>query len=167
MQLNLDQVNAKHLFSHGMLDLETRISLDKSKPRLFARLGLDQELKCSQAAIPHLARKTHGRRRQFVAQPFRQTRTGRDLHDFLMTPLDAAFTLPEMAHVARSVAGNLHFNMAGRRHNLLQIKIAIAEGGTRLRLAAGEGFIHLGLIANQTHTASAATMHSLDHDGCA
>ena len=93
----------------------------------------------------------------------RQAGTRRDLDQLLVAPLDGAFALAQVTHAARAVADDLDLDMARARDQLLDEKVAVAEGAAGFRLAAGEGLIDLIELGDGAHPASAAAGDRLDH----
>ena len=80
-----------------------------------------------------------------------------------MPPLDAALPLAEMGHGSRAVTEDLHLDVPGARHDLLDVHIAVPESLERLRLAARIRVGDLLDAAHHPHATAAAARHRLDH----
>src|SRR5580692_3260519 len=80
-----------------------------------------------------------------------------------MAPLDAAFALPQMAYFARAVPDDLHFDMARRGHQGLDIDVAVTESGARLRLAALISRVEVLQPMYGAHPAAATARDRFDH----
>src|SRR5262249_61160845 len=75
-----------------------------------------------------------------LPQRGRQVRGGRDLHQLLMPPLEAALALPEVSdHPAARLADHLDLEVAGTRKQPLHAPLTAAESLEGLRAAAGPG----------------------------
>ena len=128
--LAFHQIHVSDHFSDRMLHLDTRIHLDEVQAPIlihkkFNRSGVDiSDFRESLAQnlsnlIPQLRGYLGG---------------WRLLQQFLMTPLDAAFTLPQADHVSILIGENLKFDMTGPLHEFFHVKVAVAEGCRRFRL---------------------------------
>jgi hypothetical protein len=86
----------------------------------------------------------------------------RRFYDFLIPPLDTAFTFPEMGCIALSITDNLDFDMSESVHggflceNLL--RGALLNGSFDCRC---EGCF----ISDETYATSSTAIYSFDHDG--
>ena len=100
-------------------------------------------------------------------QAIAQRGAGRDFDEFLVTPLDRAFTLPQMADRAVMVTDDLHLDMARLADQALDIDALVPKGRLRLGLAARIGFVQLQSVLDEPHAAPAAAGHCLDHDRAA
>jgi hypothetical protein len=116
-----------------MLDLQAGVRLDECEALADARVH--EELERAHALVTDLLRHLQRRRDQLLPGRVRQRRTGRDLDDLLMTPLQAALALPQVSRAA-AVTDHLNFDMPRAREELFDIDIAAAERGRRLGLAS-------------------------------
>ena len=143
-ELRLHQIDAKHLLGHGMLDLQARIGLDEGKG-LISRgcFAVDQEFERAEIVVMRRGRElfcgVDDPRTQGIAQRW----AWRYFDQLLVTPLDRAFTLPQMADRPMAVADDLHFDMAGLADQALDIDLIASEGGLRLGLTARIGLLQL------------------------
>src|SRR5262249_49612641 len=126
-QLRPYEVDARDRLGHGMLDLEARIHLEKVEARVVAR-SFQQELDSprvhvagrpsdSDCCVGH--RGTHPRGKRWRWTFFQ---------NLLMAPLNRAFALEEMDHVAVAVAEDLDFHVPWFVDQTLNVEGAIAKG---------------------------------------
>ena len=163
-ELRFHQIDAEHLFGHGVLDLKPRVGLDEGERRGVAgRFTVNQEFKGAEAVVVRGCRELPGCLDDVLAQAVAQRRARRHLDELLVTPLDRAFALPEMADGAMPVADDLHLDMSRISNQPLNIDAVAAEGRLGLGLAAHIGLLQLRSLLDDAHTASAAAGHGLDH----
>ena len=86
------------------------------------------------------------------------------LDQLLVPPLDRAVALEEVDHVARRVARQLHLDVARIEDQLLEVELAVAEGGLRLGRGGGEGAGQLVRLAHHAHPLAAAALLRLEQD---
>ena len=165
LQLNLDEIDARHLFGYRVLHLQPGIGLVEGERPLIA-LGrlVEQELEGAQALVTHLFGQPHRRRREPITQIARQPGARRNLDDLLVLPLDAALALPEVADAAGPVTDDLHLDVARSWNELLDIHISVAKGRLCLRLTARVGVREFVEVMHRPHAAAAAARQRLDHD---
>ena len=99
-----------------------------------------------------------------MAKPAGQAGAGRDLHDLLIAPLQAAFALPEVADGARTVSDDLHLDVPRAREVALGVDGAVAKGRQRLRLAARQRVWQVFEPVNRPRAATPAAGYRLEHD---
>ena len=87
---------------------------------------------------------------------------GRFLDELLVVPLHGAVAHAEDARVSVPIAQQLHFHMAHRRDEFLEIDVSVAEGSAGLLAGAHELLAELGRIAHHAHTLSTAAEGRLD-----
>ena len=161
-QLRLHDVHAGHFLGDGVLHLQAGVGLDEHE-RLAAGAGsVHQKLEGAEVLVAFAARETHGGVDDGCAQFVGQRRGGRDFHDLLMPPLDAAFALAQVRHVALGVAENLHFHMPRLGQEALHVDVRQAERGLGFGLAALEGALEFVRVGDDARAASAAAGHGLD-----
>src|SRR5215203_3817329 len=81
-----------------------------------------------------------------------------------MTPLDRAFTLPEMNDVAVMVADDLEFDVAGILEVLFDVDIAVAKCRLGLALGGAQRVGQLPGVLHDSHAPPATAGHGLDDD---
>ena len=122
--LRLHDVDSRHLFGDGVLDLNPRIDLDEIE---LARVGIDQEFDRSRVLVTEFPADGERRRAQLVAKFRLEGGSRRDFDDLLMASLDRAVSLIEMDEVAVQVAQKLNLDMAGPRDVLFEKNVRGAE----------------------------------------
>ncbi len=98
-----------------------------------------------------------------LARRLVEQRRRRLLDHFLVAALDRAFALAEIDDVAVLVAQHLDLDVARIGDEFLDEHAVVAEGGFRLRLGAGEAFLHFGFAVGDAHALAAAAGGGLDH----
>ena len=126
--------------------------------------AVDQEFERAEIVVMRGGRQLPGGVDDARTQAIAQRGARRHLDELLVAPLDRAFTLPQMADRAMTVADDLHFDMARLADQALDIDAVVSEGGLRLGLAARIGFLQLRGLLDEPHAAPAAAGHGLDHD---
>ena len=126
---------------------------------------IDEEFEGAEVVVVGGSREFLGGVDDARAQGVVQRRARRDLDQLLVTALDRAFALPEMADRAIVVADDLHLDVAGVADQALDIDAVAAEGGLGLGLAARIGLLELVGVVDDAHAAAAAASDRLDHDG--
>ncbi len=96
-----------------------------------------------------------------------QVGRGGALDDLLVAALDRAVALPQVVEAAVLVAEDLHLDMAGALDHLLQVALAVAEGGLGLAPALAHLFLQLLGLHDGPHAAAAAAPAGLEHEGIA
>ena len=94
--LGLDQVHAGDHLGHGMLHLNARVHLDEVERAVL----IHQKFTVPALLVADLLQGLDHLLPSFVAALRGQRRRRRLLHQFLVTPLDAALALAQMHHVA-------------------------------------------------------------------
>lgn len=161
-KLGAHEIEAEHLLRHGVLDLEARIGLDEGK----AVLGraVDQKLEGTEVVVGRRRRKLPGCLDDAAAQAVAERGARRHLDQLLVPALDGAFALPEMGDRAVAIADDLHLDMTRLPDQPLGIDAIEAERRLGLGLTARIGFGEIGGVLHDTHAATAAAGHRLDHD---
>ncbi len=167
-ELRFHEIDAEHLLGDGVLDLKPRIGLDEGESRIVRLcVAVDQEFEGAEIVVVRGSGQLLCGFNDPHAQGLAQRRTWRHLDQFLVTPLDRAFTLPQMADRAMAVADDLHFDVAGVTDQTFDIDAIAAEGGLGFGLAARIGLFQLGGVIDNAHAAPAAAGDRLDHDRAA
>ena len=94
--------------------------------------------------------------------PARQRGCGRDLDQLLVTALQAAVPVAEVADLTAVVGGDLHLHVAHGRQQLLDENAVRVERGAGLRDRAPVGVFDLIRRSDDSHPASAAAADRLD-----
>jgi hypothetical protein len=159
-ELRLDQIDARHLLGHGVLDLDARVALDEE---VLAGLGRHEELDRAGVAVLRGACEVYRIAENALAHLRVEPRRGRDLDHLLIALLHRAVALVQMHHLAVRVGEDLHFDVARSIDHALEEDRPVAERGLRLAAASLERLGHLAGCVDAPHAAPAATRRSFEH----
>src|SRR5256885_15186915 len=84
-----------------------------------------------------------------------------------MTPLDAAFALPQSYHFPVLICEDLKFNVARTLDEFFHVQVAITECGCGLRMGGLKELWQLIRAAYHAHTSAAASGRSFQDHGIA
>src|SRR5690606_22188665 len=156
-QLALHQVDAGDLLGHGVLDLDARVHLDED----VLAPAVDEELHGARVLVADLTGELH----RVLAEPLRhrrvELRRGRDLHDLLVAALHRAVPLPQVDDVPGAVREDLHLDVAGIVHRLLQEHRRVAERALGLAARRVHGGLQLFAAVHAAQPAPAAAGRGL------
>ena len=158
--LGFDDIGARDLFGHRVLDLDSRIDLDEVE---IAGVGVDQEFDCARVFVSQLPSDGQGGVADFFARVRIERGGGGDLHDFLMAALDRAIALVEVHEISVQVAHQLNFDVPGTGHVFFKKDVRRPEGDLRLALGLFEGGGEFAGRPHDAHPATAASLGRLDH----
>ena len=146
-----------------MFDLEARVHFDEVEPIVVRQEELDR-------SGVHVA----DRRGSFAGCPgepgaHRGSEAGgrRLLDHFLVSPLQGAVALEQVDRAAVAVGEDLHLDVAGPRHQLLDQEATVPEGGFRLARCRIERLAQFGFGIDAPQSPAAAARHGLDQHGVA
>jgi len=135
------------------------------KVKIEIAIGVHQKLHRPSTGIATGPRRLHGS----VAECATDRRIGLDqrrrsfFDHLLMTPLQAAFALTEVDHIAMLIGQHLHLNVARLHDGLLDVNGIVAESLARFALRLferrGQG---IGVL-DQAHAFTAPTCRRLEH----
>ena len=164
-QLRLDEVDVGDLLGHRVLHLDARVHLDEHVLTRPLPGRVHQELHGAGVDVAELLRELHRVPVQGLADPLVEVRRRGDLHDLLVPALQGAVALEQVHHPALVVGEDLHLDVAGPEHGLLQEHGGVAEGGVGLAHRGGQRLgQRLGGL-HPAHAAAPATGHGLHEDG--
>ncbi|MCH8311014.1 MAG: hypothetical protein IIB17_11055, partial [Chloroflexi bacterium] len=125
----LHDIHPGNRFCNGVFDLQTGISFNKEKG-VFAigSIGIDEKLKGADVRIVDILGEALRGIDYICSELFRQMWRGRNLHDLLVSTLDAALSLAEMHNRAVLITKNLDFDLSRTFNELLDLQIAISTG---------------------------------------
>ena len=150
--LLLHQVNACHQFADRMLDLDTRIHLQKIE--LLPVLVVD-ELDRACVLVPDGSRQRYPGLANFFAQSFADCRCRGFFHQFLVTALQGAVALSGMDYVTERVAQHLYLDMARVGDVAFDVQAVVAKRGARLVAGGIEHLLELLGLRDNFHAAPA------------
>ena len=133
-QLRLDDVDARDLLGHRVLDLHARVHLDEVE-----LVVLVQELQRAGAAVADLAAGRDADVADRLALLGRDARRRRLFDDLLVAALQRAVALAEVHHVAVVVGHHLDLDVARLLQELLHVDLGVAEGRQRFALRDVDG----------------------------
>ena len=154
-------INARDIFRHGVLHLDSRVDFHK----VVTAILVDQEFDRTSVAVLGVAqnidRVGQDLRPRCGGQPF----GGRNFDHFLVPPLDTAIAVPQVHHVAGTVAQTLDFNVTRLFDVLFNKAASVAKG--RGGFVGGLGKLGGQIVGRGDDAdATSATPHEgLDNDG--
>src|SRR5207302_7166044 len=158
-QLLADQIDSRDHLGHRMLDLKSRVHLEKVE----APVGVHQELDRARIDVASGLRDPARR----LAEPGAHRRIdewrGRLLEDLLVTPLDGALALAQMDDVPVRVGDHLDLDVTRLQQEALEVYGAVAERPRRLALRQPQRRDELTLGVDGAHALPAAAHAGLDH----
>jgi hypothetical protein len=143
-----------------MLDLNSCIHFKEIKVFIL----VCNELYRACRAVVHRRRQSHRLGTHGGACLGIEQRRGRLLDDLLVAPLDRAFALAQVDHLAVTVGQHLDLDVARLLDELLDEDALVAESGARLVARRGETLAGLAVVAGDAHALAAAAGRGLDHD---
>ena len=158
------EVDAEHGLRHRMLDLEPRVHF---KEREVFAIRIVDELDRAGRGVGDACRQSHRRGVEPCADRVGEAGGGRFLDHLLVSALERAVALAQSHDAALPVAEDLHLDMAGPRHEALEIDAGIAEAGPRRALDRGEALGQFLRRMAELHPDAAAARRALEHDGVA
>ena len=124
-----DDVNARHPFGHGVLNLDTGVHFDEIELAVFV-----QKFERTGAAIADAATGFRAACTEFFDELARNAGGGRLFHNLLITALHGAVAFAQIDGVLEVVREHLNFDVARIFQELFQIDLVRAECGIGLRL---------------------------------
>src|SRR5205085_10069187 len=162
LELCLDEIDAGHLFRHGVLDLYPRIALDEEMLAGFRR---DEELDGPRVRVLGGAHQADGVFEDSRPQRLVEAGRGRDLDDLLMAELHGAVAVVEMDEVAAGIGEDLHLDVTRPTNEPLEEERAVAEGRLRFASAPRERLGEALGALDHAHSATAPAGARFEDDG--
>lgn len=159
--MNGHQVQAGDRLGDGVLHLQTRIGLHEHETIIGA--GVHQELDRAHAAIGRGGGDSRGGVEHLFSHGRRKAERGRDLHELLALPLQAALAVPEMDDGTGTVPDDLHLDMARAREQLLDVECCRAKGLLGFGTRPGKRLSKVASFEDGAHAASPAAADRLQH----
>ena len=160
-QLRADQVDVGDLLGDGVLDLDPRVHLDED----VAAVGGEQELDGAGVDVADLLGEGDRVGAHPLAQLGVEVGGGGDLDDLLVASLDRAVPLEQVDDVALAVREDLHLDVAGLDHGLLEEDGRVTERRLGLTHAGLEGLAQVLAALDPPHAAPATARDGLGEDG--
>ena len=142
-----------------MLNLNSRIHFKEIEVFILVR----DELDGARRAIVHRGRQGHRLGAHARAGLGVEQRRGRLLDDLLVAPLDRAFALAQVDHLAVGVGQHLDFDVARLLDELLDEDALVAEGAARLVARGSKTLAGLAVVTGDAHALAPAPGRGLDH----
>ena len=146
-----------------MLDLDPGVHFDE----VGVAVQVDQELAGTGVAVADLLAQADGAVEDLLAGSLRHGEGGRILDDLLVAALHGAVTVIQVDHVAVVIGQDLDLHVLGAAQVLLDEDLVVAEGLLGLVDGLLELLGHVLGLVDDPHTAAAAAVGSLQHDGIA
>ena len=143
-----------------MLYLNTRVHFNK----VWIVISVYQELQCSCIDISNIFTKTDCRIKNLLSCLVWNGKCRCILYDLLMTSLHRAVTIEQMHNIAVIISDHLNLNMLWSFQILLNEDHIITESFFRFISRLVEFFFQISRIIDNTHTTSATTVGSFQHD---
>ena len=156
--LPFHEVQPRHAFRNRMFDLEARVHFDEVEPIVVCQEELDR----SGVLVADCGGSFTGCPGEPGAHRRIETGGRRLLDHLLMSPLQGAVALEQVDRAAVAVGEDLHFDMAGRRHQLLDQEATVPEGGFRLARCRVERLAQFGFGIDAPQSPATAARHGLD-----
>ncbi len=160
VELEGDEVGARHDLGDGVLDLQPRVDLHE---RELLGGGLVEELDGGGAAVSDLAGELGRGRRQLALLLGAEDRAGRLLDHLLVAALVGAVAHAERPHAALPVGQELDLDVPRGLHEALHQHRVVAERLARLGAGSLERVGDLAGLLDASHAAAAAARRRLDH----
>ena len=162
--LRNDEVNIRHLFGHGVLNLDARVHLDEHVPTLALACGIEQELHRAGVDVADRLRKRDRIAIHGIADLGVKIGRRGDLNHLLVATLHRAVTLEQVDGFAGRVSKDLHFDVAGPNDSLLNEHPRVTERA----VGFAHGFFECGAevvaMLNPTHATPTTTGNRLGED---
>ena len=155
----LDQVEARDGLGHRMLDLQPRVHLEEVEALVLA----DHELDRAGALVVDRLGQLHRLLAHGLARLVADEGRRRLLDHLLVAPLDRAFALVEVDHVALRIAQHLDLDVARLLDELLDEDPVVAEAVAGLVAAGGEAVEGVLVVEGHAQALAAAAGRGLDH----
>ncbi len=158
LDLLLDQIDARHLFRDGVLDLNPRVHLHEVEAPLLVQKKLDRARVAVVDGLGRLDRHPA----QLPPETVVHCRRGCFLDELLVAALHGAVALPQENRPALLVRQDLDFDVPRFDEKSLDVHALVPERQRRLRPGRLKRMGQLALFVHHAHTAPAATCGRLD-----
>ena len=160
--LGPDDVDARHLFGHGVFDLNAGIDLDEVE---VAGFHIHQELDSAGAFVIDVLADLVAKIADLGPLRIGQVRGRGAFNDLLVAALNRTVPFEKVVHPAMLVAEDLNLDVPRPRDHLFEVTLAIAKGRLGLAAALQHLFFKLILAMDRAHAAPATAPRRLEHQG--
>lgn len=143
-----------------MFHLQTGVHFEEIK----VAVAINNEFHRARGVVTDRSRQRHGLLAHGMPSRLVQKRRRRFLDDLLVTPLDRAFSLPEIKDGAVPVAQHLYLDMARLGDEFFDEDAIVTKGGFRLVFRGLETLARLSVVEGDAHALAATAGRRLDHD---
>ena len=152
------EIDPGHHLGDRMLHLEAGVHLEKvERPVL-----VEQELDRAGVGVSDRAGDRRRRRRDRVAQLWRDCERWRFLDHLLMPALNRTLAFDKRKHRPVVIAKQLHLDVARPQDASLEVDGCVAKGGAGFRARRAHRVRQVGGARHRPHALAAATSHGLD-----
>ena len=161
--LCLYDINTGYLLGNGMLYLNTRVHFDE----VVVFIGIHQKFQCAGVLIAYMLGQTHRIRQNFFSDRLAYGKGRRKFDYLLVSSLHGTVTVKQMHHIAVFIAKHLYFDMLGVTQIFFYENFIITEGLLCFVSCFFKFLGHFLFGIYNTHTATAAAVGCLQHNGIA
>lgn len=160
LDLSGDNVDTGDLFGNGVLNLDTRVDLNK----VVSVLLVDEEFSGTRVTVLDSVGELEGIGQDGLSNGFLEMGSRGDFDDLLVTSLDGTVSLKEMDTVTLTIGKKLDFDVSGSVKESLDKDGTITESTLGLTDSSLKALLETLLVPNDSHTSSTTTHSSLDDD---
>ena len=164
-QLQRDEVEARHGFRDGVLDLQAGVHFEEGEGTAAVLRLTHEKLDGAGVHVAGVLHEAQGGGCELFAEDVVDGGTGGLFDELLVAALDGAVAFAEVDCVAVAIGEDLHLDMAGVPDVALEEEAVVAEGSGGLAAGGfdGRGEVRGGLDEPHAEAATAAT--GLEHEG--
>ena len=161
LNLSSNDVDSGDLLSDSVLNLDTRVDLDK----VVAVLLVDQELRSACIAVAGCLSQSNSVGENVITDLSGEILGRGNLNNLLVSSLDGAVTLVQVNDVTMVVTEELDLNVLGLVKEALNKDSAVTEGSLGLGSSTLKGLLEALLVTDYSHTTTTTTESGLDDNG--
>lgn len=160
LDLSGDNVDTSDLFGNGVLNLDTRVDLNK----VVSVLLVDEEFGGTRVTVLDSVGELEGIGQDGLSNGFLKMGSRSDFDDLLVTSLDGTVSLKEVDAVTFTIGKKLDFNVSGSVKESLDEDGTVTESTLGLTDSSLKALLKTLLIPNNSHTSSTTTHSGLDNN---
>jgi hypothetical protein len=161
LDLSSNDVDSGDLLSDSVLDLDTRVDLDK----VVTVLLVDQELRSACIAVAGCLGQSNSVGENVVTDLSGEIFGRGNLDNLLVSSLDGAVTLVQVNDVTMVVTEELDLNVLGLVKEALNKDSTVTKGSLGLGSSTLKGLLEALLVTDYSHTTTTTTESGLDDNG--